>query len=108
MNNLIKIIHRLTNMVGNAEYANFISRSQDKYDDALQSLPNLEPPSQLQDCPALQAELKHETLLGELFFWTMKYQFSEQLVSLLLKLLPGSGTSYKEALTRSFILHYSR
>ena len=55
-------------MVGNSEYANFMSRSQDKYDDALQSLPNLEPPSQLQECPSFQKELKHETLLGELFF----------------------------------------
>ena len=93
-------------MVGNSEYANFKSRSQDKYDDALQSLPNLEPPSKFQYCPALQAELKHETLLEELVFWTVKYQFSERLVSLLLKLL--LDTSYKEALTRSFVQHYSR
>ena len=83
-----------------------MSRSRDKYDDALQYLPNFEVPSEFQNLPALQAELKHETLLEELFFWTVKYQFSERLVSLLLKLMPD--TSYKEALTRSFIKHYSR
>ena len=58
------------------------------------------------DCPALTAELRHATLLEELVFWTVKYEFPERLVCLLLKLLPD--TQYKEALTRSFVRHYSR
>ena len=49
---------RLTNVEDDSEYANFMSRSRDKYEDALRSLPNLEPPSEFQYCPALQAELK--------------------------------------------------
>ena len=56
--------------------------------------------------PALTAELRHTTLLEELVFWTVKYEFPERLVCLLLKLLPD--TQYKEALTRSFVRHYSR
>ena len=55
---------------------------------------------------ALTAELRHTTLLEELVFWTVKYEFPERLVCLLLKLLPD--TQYKEALTRSFVRHYSR
>ena len=50
--------YRLTNVEDDSEYANFMSRSRDKYEDALRSLPNLEPPSEFQYCPALQAELK--------------------------------------------------
>ena len=62
--------------------------------------------SKFSDCPALTAELRHTTLLEELVFWTVKYEFPERLVCLLLKLLPD--TQYKEALTRSFVRHYSR
>ena len=53
-----KMNYRLTNVEDDSEYANFMSRSRDKYEDALRSLPNLEPPSEFQYCPALQAELK--------------------------------------------------
>ena len=97
---------RLTNVDGDSEYANFMCRSKERYEDALRSLPNLEPPPDFQDCPALTAELRHATLLEELVFWTVKYEFPERLVCLLLKLLPD--TQYKEALTRSFVRHYSR
>ena len=54
----VKTNCRLTNVEDDSEYANFMSRSRDKYEDALRSLPNLEPPSEFQYCPALQAELK--------------------------------------------------
>ena len=54
----------------------------------------------------MTAELRHTTLLEELVFWTVKYEFPERLVCLLVKLLPD--TQYKEALTRSFVRHYSR
>ena len=76
------------------------------YEDALRSLPNLEPPMEFQDYKVLTAELKHESLLEELVFWTVKYEFPEGVVCLLLKLLPD--VEYKGALTRSFVRHYSR
>ncbi len=97
---------RLTNVDDDSEYADFMCRSKQKYEDALRSLPNLEPPPEFADCPVLTADLVHTTLLEELVFWTVKYEFPERLVCLLLKLLPD--TQYKEALTRSFVRHYSR
>lgn len=39
-------------------------------------------------------------------FWTVAYQFPQKLVCLLLNMLPDP--EYKEALTRAFVLHYSR
>ena len=97
---------RLTNISDDSEYASFMRRSKELYEDALASLPNPDPPREFQDCPALTAELHHRTFLEELVFWTVKYEFPEKLVCLLLKILPD--TTYKEAFTRSFVLHYSR
>ena len=78
-------------------------RSRAYYDNALASLPNPEPTIQM---PALTAPLEHKSFLEELFFWTVKYEFPEKLVCLLLKMLPD--TQYKEAFSRSFVTHYSR
>lgn len=39
-------------------------------------------------------------------FWTVAYEFPQKLVCLLLNMLPDPD--YKEALTRAFVLHYSR
>jgi E3 ubiquitin-protein ligase UBR3 len=58
------------------------------------------------DHNALNAQLQHTTFLEELVFWTVKYEFPERLVCLLLKMLPDR--KYKEAFTTSFVLHYSR
>ena len=96
----------LTNVDGDSEYVNFMCRGKELYEDALRTLPNIEPSADFQDCPALMAELCHTTFLEELVFWTVKYEFPDQLVCLLLRLLPD--TQYKEALTRSFVRHYSR
>ena len=58
------------------------------------------------DHNALSATLEHTSFLEELVFWTVKYEFPEKLVCLLLKMLPDR--KYKEAFTTSFVLHYSR
>ena len=39
---------RLTNVDGDSEYSNFMCRSKEMYEDALRSLPNLEPPAEFQ------------------------------------------------------------
>ena len=39
---------RLTNVDSDSEYANFMIESKEKYEDALRSLPNLEPPTEFQ------------------------------------------------------------
>lgn len=58
------------------------------------------------DCISLTSQLCHSTFMEELVFWTVKYEFPEKLVCLLLKMLPDA--EYKEAFTRSFVTHYSR
>jgi len=55
---------------------------------------------------SLQEHLVHTTFLEELMFWTVAYEFPQKLVCLLLNMLPDPD--YKEALTRAFVLHYSR
>ena len=99
---------KLTNIHVNDDYTyvSFMRRSAILYRDALANLPNPDPPQELQDCPALSAQLEHKTFLEELVFWTVKYEFPEKLVCLLLKMLPDA--EYKEAFTRCFVLHYSR
>lgn len=58
------------------------------------------------ECVSLQEHLEHTTFLEELMFWTVAYEFPQKLVCLLLNMLPDPD--YKEALTRAFVLHYSR
>ena len=86
----------LTQVNDDSEYANFMRRSAEKYSEALHSLPNPDAPAEFQDCPALTARLTHHTFLEELVFWTVKYEFPQKLVCLLLNMLPDS--QYKEAL----------
>lgn len=89
-----------------SEYANFMRRSAVKYSEALNALPNPEPPAEFSQLPSLTARLSHHTFLEELVFWTVKYEFPQKLVCLLLNMLPDA--QYKEAFTRAFVLHYSR
>lgn len=58
------------------------------YQQALRSLLNPEPPDEYKDCPSLQEQLVHKTFLEELMFWTVKFEFPQKVVCLLLNLLP--------------------
>ncbi|XP_046744693.1 E3 ubiquitin-protein ligase Ubr3 isoform X1 [Diprion similis] len=91
---------------GQSEYHNYCHNSNEIYQDAVKSLPNPEPPDEYKECASLQEHLKHSTFLEELVFWTVAYEFPQKLVCLLLNMLPDPD--YKEALTRAFVLHYSR
>jgi len=95
-----------TEAAGSSAYHNYMTQSKHIYQQALKSLPNPEPPDEYKDCPTLQEHLVHETFLEELMFWTVKYEFPLKVVCLLLNMLPDPD--YKEALTRAFVLHYSR
>ncbi|KAG1697720.1 E3 ubiquitin-protein ligase Ubr3 [Nymphon striatum] len=55
---------------------------------------------------ALRHDLEHETILEELLFWTVKYEFPQKLVCFLLNMLPDH--TYKEAFTSAFVNHYGR
>ncbi|ELU10689.1 hypothetical protein CAPTEDRAFT_220674 [Capitella teleta] len=54
----------------------------------------------------LDSPLNHKTLLEELLFWTVKFEFGQKLVTLLLSILPIDH--YKAAFTKAFMEHYSR
>lgn len=90
------------------EYSHYLYESRRIYEEALKSLPNPDPDlcEELADCPSLQKNLVHKTFLEELVFWTVKFEFPQKVVCLLLNMLPDPD--YKEALTRAFVLHYSR
>uniref|UniRef100_UPI003590070B E3 ubiquitin-protein ligase UBR3 isoform X3 n=1 Tax=Myxine glutinosa TaxID=7769 RepID=UPI003590070B len=51
------------------------------------------------------ATLKHDCLLEELLFWTVKYEFPQKMVTLLLNMLPHQD--YKVAFIKTFVQHYS-
>lgn len=70
------------------------------------SFPCPETPEEYESLPALKKELEHRTLLEEFIFWTFKYEFPQNVVCFLLNMLPDQD--YKEHLTRTFVMHYSR
>lgn len=72
----------------------------------MESIANPEPLEEYKDCPSLHKNLVHKTLLEELVFWTVFFEFPEKVVCLLLNMLPDPD--YKEALMRAIVLHYSR
>jgi len=49
-------------------------------------------------------KLNHSNFLQEIVFWTVRYEFPQKMVCLLLNLLPDSV--YKESLTEAFVMHY--
>ncbi|GFY54890.1 e3 ubiquitin-protein ligase ubr3 [Trichonephila inaurata madagascariensis] len=49
-------------------------------------------------------QLKNSSFLDELVFWTIKYEFPQKLVCLLLNMMPD--LTYKEAFTKIFVKHY--
>lgn len=71
-----------------SEYAQYMVDSKRIYEEALRSLPNPEPSEDYCDCPSLQEHLTHKTFLEELVFWTVKFEFPQKVVCLLLNMLP--------------------
>lgn len=89
------------------------------YEKSLKSLPGPEPPDEYKgitlnnaivNCkvnfmlcsayPALQDSLVHRTFLEELVFWTVKFEFPQKLVCLLLNMLPDPD--YKVTILSSY------
>lgn len=58
------------------------------YEEALRALPSPDVPEEYRDCPSLQEQLVHRTFLEELMFWTVKFEFPQEVVCLLLQMLP--------------------
>ncbi|XP_071446964.1 E3 ubiquitin-protein ligase Ubr3 isoform X2 [Hetaerina americana] len=101
-------IYKNLTSIGSGEnrYSRYMLQSKRMYEEAVRSLPNPEPPDEYKDCPSLQGQLVHRTFLEELVFWTVKFEFPQKIVCLLLNML--HDPEYKEALARAFVLHYSR
>uniref|UniRef100_T1JNI2 E3 ubiquitin-protein ligase n=1 Tax=Strigamia maritima TaxID=126957 RepID=T1JNI2_STRMM len=82
----------------------YIKRSNARYIEALKSLPVPDLEFQVGGFPEMSSVLFHKTLLEELVFWTVKFEFPQKLVCLLLNMMPD--TNYKDAFTRTFVQHY--
>ncbi|XP_048246065.1 E3 ubiquitin-protein ligase UBR3-like [Haliotis rufescens] len=80
--------------------------SQKNYVQAREIMPYPATFEKYQNKRGLSQKLHHVTLLDELVFWMVKYEFPQRIVTLLLSMLPVD--SYKEAFTRAFVHHYSR
>lgn len=89
-----------------SEYGEFLAASKRKYETAVKSFPSPEPPEDYKHLPALSETISHATLLEEFIFWTFKFEFPQNIVCFLLNMLPDQD--YKEHLTRTFVMHYSR
>ncbi|KAL9877993.1 ubr3 ubiquitin ligase isoform 2-T2 [Glossina fuscipes fuscipes] len=89
-----------------SRHVKVLRRNREKYEEAVNRFPRPEPPDDYKDLPALGAKLEHTTLLEEFIFWTFKFEFPQNLVCFLLNMLPDQD--YKEHLTRTFVMHYSR
>lgn len=87
-------------------FGNYLRESQREYREVRKSFPYIEPPDDYRHLPALARNLKHTTLLEEFIFWTFKFEFPQNIVCFLLNMLPD--LEYKEQLTRTFVMHYSR
>ncbi|XP_071532346.1 E3 ubiquitin-protein ligase Ubr3 isoform X3 [Panulirus ornatus] len=90
-------------ILSNSEYQN---QSRTLYEEALNSIPFGEVPPGYQDVATLNGPLLHKTFLDEIVFWTVKFEFPQKLVCLLLNMLPD--TEYEDAFARAFVQHYSR
>lgn len=86
-----KLVFRVLNEIPDppdSEYAQYMVESRRIYEEALKSLPNPDPMEEYKDCPPLQEHLVHKTFLEELVFWTVKFEFPQKVVCLLLNMLP--------------------
>lgn len=86
------------------------SRTQDQsyqhYYTAKKSLICLKMPIEFDRVSNLEDKLDHKCILDELMFWIVKHDFPQNLVTLLLSILPDK--EYKNAFLRAFVMHYSR
>lgn len=87
-------------------FGKHLARSKRRYEEATQYFTSPAPPDEYKHLPALGEQMNHKTLLDEFIFWTFKFEFPQNIVCFLLNMLPDQ--EYKEQLTRTFVMHYSR
>lgn len=83
-----------------AEYSN--KRINDSYETAkgsLLPLGNCIDDAKSLECPSLEAEIQHNSMLQEICFWLARLEFPQPLVTFVLSMLPEND--YKVRATRS-------
>lgn len=90
----------------NTKFGVQMNRSNRRYREAITMFLTPDPPEEYYNLPALNESIQHKTLLEEFTFWTFKFEFPQNIVCFLLNMLPEQD--YKEHLTRTFVMHYSR
>lgn len=90
----------------NTKFGLQMNRSNRRYREAITMFLTPDPPEEYYNLPALNESIQHKTLLQEFTFWTFKFEFPQNIVCFLLNMLPEQD--YKEHLTRTFVMHYSR
>ncbi|ROT84089.1 putative E3 ubiquitin-protein ligase UBR3 isoform X1 [Penaeus vannamei] len=80
----------LTQPSSNSMNNEYLKQNKTWYEEALNSIPFGEVPPGYQDIPTLNGPLVHKTFLDEIVFWTVKFEFPQKLVCLLLNMLPDT------------------
>ncbi|XP_035829845.1 E3 ubiquitin-protein ligase UBR3 isoform X2 [Aplysia californica] len=81
------------------DYASFLERRNSLFE----TPPNFE---KYKDRPGLSQKLEYTTIIEELLYWVVHFEFPQRLVTFLLGLLPDD--LYKDAFSKAFVKHYSR
>ncbi|CAH1789984.1 unnamed protein product, partial [Owenia fusiformis] len=81
-------------------------RSRANYLGALVTLKTPHNLEEFKDVKGIGSDLQHNTFLEEMVFWTVKFEFPQKIITLLLSMLPDDV--YKSAFTMAFVYHYSR
>ncbi|XP_064095704.1 E3 ubiquitin-protein ligase ubr3-like isoform X3 [Macrobrachium nipponense] len=101
-----KVYSELTQPSSHHVNNEYLSQSKIFYEEAINSIPFGDVPPGYEDIATLNGPLIHKTFLDEIVFWTVKFEFPQKLVCLLLNMLPD--TEYEDAFARAFVQHYSR
>ncbi|KAJ6638423.1 E3 ubiquitin-protein ligase Ubr3, partial [Pseudolycoriella hygida] len=87
-------------------FQEYMIASKHRYQAAVEEFPTPDVPAEYRELTALAESIVHSTLLEEFIFWTFKLEFPQNIVCFLLNMIPEQD--YKEHLTRTFVMHYSR
>ncbi|KAK4316848.1 hypothetical protein Pmani_012025 [Petrolisthes manimaculis] len=101
-----KVYSEMLELSSSSAVAEYMAHSKGLYEEALKSIPFGEVPPGYEDVATLNGPLVHKNFLDEIVFWTVKFEFPQRLVCLLLNMLPD--TEYEDAFARAFVQHYSR
>ncbi|CAG5130488.1 unnamed protein product [Candidula unifasciata] len=89
--------------VDSNEYKIYTAFKEQLHNNSLKYPPSFD---KFKDEPGMNQRLEYTTIIEELVFWVLRFEFPQRLVTFLLGLLPDD--LYKEAFAKAFVKHYSR